>query len=137
MGRQYESHLINDVVHRLHPVRSDSKKIGFVPVREVNSIQDVINWIDDDTSGFDEELILSCLTYGVTVHLQRLARESVTGEKFTEAAFNKMYNVVDTEVLVSFHKNAKGLREHLKKMWEERQTTADDIDEDTIHEEPH
>lgn len=118
--------------HALHPVKVGTKKIGFVPVRCVYTLKDVAKWAADENSTFDESLLVECLTYGVAVNLQRVAREEASGEKFTNTAFMRVADQLSAEELQKFAGDMAGLQHHCKKIWEDSIVNTD-VDEDTIH----
>jgi len=135
MARKYETTDIDGIVYELHGVKSDGKKIGFVPVRCFISAE-FTDFVKEATPG-ELDLIIDDWTYGNAVRLQGMARKAVEGEGFNDAAFGRIFNdtdIITKEVLMQYHGDSAGLRAYCKKIYEEQQQDVE-VDEEHIWEE--
>lgn len=131
MAKKYDIHAIGDIKYELHPVKVGSRRIGFVPVRCLSSMDDIQKQIDD--SEVSEAQVAADYKYGLAVRLQREARSLLTGDKFNEAAYQSELNLLTADELSQFAGKANVLREELKRRWLQRQSKArKDADDEQI-----
>lgn len=121
MSKKYKIQRIGNNDYELHPVKADSRAIGFVPVRVIGDIDDLVKQIADNET--TEAQAVADYKYGLAVRLQREARSLLTGDTFNEAAYNRELDELGDGVLEYVGKAAV-LREELKRRWLQRQNKA-------------
>lgn len=135
MGRDYETTSIDGIEYELHGVKVEKKSIGTVPVRLFRGVHEFKDYIANRADG-ELELDISDWKYGNGVRLQGMARKCVTGEAFSDAVFNKVFNQLDVDTLVKFLGKGDDLRKHCKKMYQDEQAKlGDGADEEHVWEE--
>lgn len=127
--RNYEMVTIDDNNYYLHPVKLEKKEIGFVPVRAFPNATKFIDFVKEASQG-ELELIMADFSYGLTVRLQRMARDASSGDKFTDAQFDKIANSLSSEQLAKFAGHMDTFRENCRQIWLKQQV---DIETDAKH----
>ena len=136
MAREYKVVEIDGIKYELHGVKVENKSIGTVPVRLFPTPQDFRNFIAAETDDDETELHIADWKYGNGVRLQGMARKATTGEAFSDAIYNKMFNQLEVDTLVQFAGKGDELRKHCKQMYATQQAElGDDADSEHVWEE--
>ena len=140
MARKYDTVEIDGVQYELHGVKADDKKIGFVPVRcfAAGSKDDFPEFVNGATDG-ELELIVADWKYGNGVRLQGMARKCVTGDGYTDADHNRIFNelsVADPDWLVGFVGKGDALDKACRAEFDRQKAEKPtDVDESKVWEE--
>lgn len=102
--------------------KDGGEALGKVPVRYFpdDELDLYLEWINN-MGAYELKQHRDAWFYGEGVALQRKARNAAKGEGFTEDDYDRLFDSLDGDTLVSFKGNRSGLTEHIHKLWENEQ----------------
>jgi len=130
MARNYETELIDGVLHEWHPVHHQKKALGYAPVRcgQCDGPKTFKAFIDGQPDG-ELELILAYEKQGRTIHFQGLVRNAAGAGTFTDDEHWRMFDKLDKKTVAEYAGRGRELRQLTRQMWDKEQAElSTDVD---------